>query len=330
MFADQQQWIDKISSSNIGNSDELFLEVFRFQYQNCKIYHEYCYHIGVSDPAAIQAIAEIPFLPVEFFKSHRVVSGSGDAELVFSSSATGGRGQSRHYVSNRRIYEDSFVRCFEQHFGSTGRYCFLALLPSYLEREGSSLIYMVDHLAKLSTHPLSGFFLYEYQVLKQRIMQLEKMQQPYIVFGVSFALLDFAEQAPVELKSGLLIETGGMKGRKKEITRMEVLAQLKKGLNTDNIYSEYGMTELLSQAYAGIDGLYEGPAWMRVLISDPNDPFTYAAIGKTGLINVIDLANINSCCFIRTSDLGRLHANGKFEVLGRLDHSDLRGCSLLI
>ncbi len=326
----KQQLISSIFDPNLRNFDELCLQIFRYQYQFNEVYRKYCQFIAVNDPHEIQHISQIPFLPITFFKSHTVLSTHEPAQIVFSSSATGGMGQSKHLVSDLSLYHQSSQIAFEQNFGMLKDYCFLALLPSYLEREGSSLIYMVQQFMNASKHPLNGFFLYEYETLKNRIEQLERMNQNYVVFGVSFALLDFAEQAGTAIKTGKVIETGGMKGRKKELTKMEVYSFLKQALQTESIYSEYGMTELLSQVYSDTQGNYRCNPWMRVLISDPNDPFHYLGHQKTGLINMIDLANINSCCFIQTSDLGRTYANGTFEVLGRLDHSDLRGCSLLI
>ncbi len=330
MFVNELQLMDIIFNSNLGNFDELCLKLYTLQYKNNEIYRKYCNYIGINDESRITHINQIPFLPVSFFKTTKVLSSATKVERVFSSSATGGTGQSKHFVSDLAIYNQSIVRGFEKHFGDPASYIYLALLPSYLEREGSSLIYMVQHLMNLSKHPLNGFFLYEHQTLAERMEQLEKKEQPYILFGVSFALLDFITNNPVEMKTGKVIETGGMKGRKKELTRMEVQKMLQEGLKTNQIYSEYGMTELLSQAYAGNDGWYECPPWMQVKISDPNDPFTFLAPNKSGLINVIDFANINSCCFIQTADLGRMNEAGRFEVLGRMDNSELRGCSLMV
>ncbi len=330
MFSSGSQLYNSIFDSNLNNFDELCFNVFGFQYQNNEIYRKYCNYIGVFEPAAIRNIEKIPFLPISFFKTHPILSSTQPVQKIFSSSATGGMGQSKHYITDLNIYIKSFVSGFERKFGKTENYCFLALLPSYLEREGSSLIYMVQHLMNLSKHPLNGFFLYEHKTLSERMEQLERMNQPYILFGVSFALLDFISSAKIEMKTGKVIETGGMKGRKKELTKMEVQNRLREALKTEFIYSEYGMTELLSQAYAFNDDMYDCPPWMRILISDPNDPFSIMGTNKTGVINVIDLANINSCSFIKTADLGRMDKAGKFEVLGRMDNSELRGCSLMI
>ncbi|MDP1728563.1 MAG: acyl transferase [Bacteroidota bacterium] len=330
MFSSSSQLTNSIFDSNLSNFDEICCNLFGFQYQNNEIYRKYCNYIGVFEPNIINNIEKIPFLPISFFKTQKVLSSTQPIQKVFSSSATGGMGQSKHYITDLNIYIKSFVSGFERVFGKTENFCFMALLPSYLDREGSSLIYMVQHLMNLSKHPLNGFFLYEHKTLSERMEQLERMNQPYILFGVSFALLDFIANARVEMKIGKIIETGGMKGRKKELTKMEVQNRLREALKTDFIYSEYGMTELLSQAYAFNDGMYDCPPWMRILISDPNDPFSILEANKTGLINVIDLANINSCSFIQTADLGRKNDSGKFEVLGRMDNSELRGCSLMI
>ncbi len=330
MYSVNQQFINSIFEPNLSNFDELCLQIFRFQFENNSIYRKYCNYIGINDEKKIKFIREIPFLPITFFKYHTIISSNDPIQKIFYSSSTAGTGQSKHHITDLSIYQKSFVKGFESKFGPVKDYCFLALLPSYLEREGSSLIYMVQHFMKESKHPLNGFFLYEYLTLKNRIQQLESLNQPYILFGVSFALLDFMEQAGTEIKMGKVIETGGMKGRKKEITKMEVNFLLQQGLKTNSICSEYGMTELLSQAYSEPNGQFTCNSWMRIFISDPNDPFKFLGDNKTGVINIIDLANINSCCFIQSSDLGRTLENGAFEVLGRVDNSDLRGCSLLI
>lgn len=329
MFSVNQQLINSIFEPNLRNFDDLCLHFFQFQFENNYIYRKYCNYIGINGIKKINNIREIPFLPITFFKHHTVITSKDPIQKTFTSSSTAGIGVSKHHITDLSLYHKSIVSGFEKKFGSIKDYCFLALLPSYLEREGSSLVYMVQQLMNQSKHPLNGFFLYEYNTLRNRIQQLERMNQPYILFGVSFALLDFIEQAETEIKIGKVIETGGMKGRKKEITKMEVKFLLHQGFKTDSIFSEYGMTELLSQAYSEPNGQYTCNSWMRVLISDPNDPFRFIGDHKTGVINIIDFANINSCCFIQTSDLGRTFKNGAFEVLGRLDNSDLRGCSLL-
>jgi phenylacetate-coenzyme A ligase PaaK-like adenylate-forming protein len=321
---------ESIFKSKVTNFDEMCLAVFQFQYKHNQPYKSYCHFLGINDASAIKSIQNIPFLPIEIFKKQAVKSFEPNAEKVFFSSATGGIGQSSHHVFSLELYRESFISTFESQFGSVQNCAILGLLPSYLEREGSSLIYMVQHLMQLSGHPLNGFFLYEHQTLHDRILQLESKEKPYYIFGVSFALLDFAEKFPIPLKHGKVIETGGMKGRKKEMTKIELYKELSNAFQTQNIFSEYGMTELMSQAYANIDGKYRCPAWMQVQIVDTSDPFTQMPNERVGSIRVIDLANKYSCAFIQTSDLGKKHTDGTFEVIGRLDNSDLRGCSLLV
>lgn len=306
------------------------LQTFAHQYKENEVYRQYCQHLGITQTESITNSLQIPFLPVSFFKTHAVKSFRAEPSIIFKSSATGGMGQSEHALLTMHYYETSFMRSFEATFGSVKNKCILGLLPSYLEREGSSLIYMVQHLMQQSGHALNGFFLFEHQILLERLIHLEQKKESYFLFGVSFALLDFAQKHALPLNHAIIIETGGMKGRKKEITRAELMAALKNAFGTSQIYSEYGMTELLSQAYANIGGLYHCSPWMQIRISDLNDPFTFLIPGKTGIINVIDLANQESCAFIQTADLGKLNERGEFEVLGRADHSDIRGCALMI
>lgn len=306
------------------------LSVFQFQFEHNLVYQKFCKHLGINDALAINDIKQIPYLPIELFKTHEVKAFEGSPEKIFYSSATGQMGQSRHYVKDLNLYEKSFIQAFEHYFGSVQNTCFLGLLPSYLEREGSSLIYMVQKLMKRSGHPMNGFFLYEHDQLLAHISHLEQKGKPYFLFGVSFALLDFASKNKVQLKAGKIIETGGMKGRKKEITKAELYTELSEAFQTRQIFSEYGMTELMSQAYADIHGHYQSMPWMHVSCTDPNDPLTELPQGKTGAIRIIDLANLYSCAFIQSSDLGKTHPNQTFEILGRLDRSDLRGCSLLV
>jgi phenylacetate-coenzyme A ligase PaaK-like adenylate-forming protein len=322
--------VQRIFQSNVTNFEDLCLEVFHFQYANNEVYKKYCQLVGINENKFPTSISQIPFLPIDLFKTHAVKSFTQEPEKIFFSSATGGKGQSQHLVQTISIYETSFTSAFENYFGPIQQTCFLGLLPSYLEREGSSLIYMVQKLMKISGHPLNGFFLYEHEALKERILQLEKKEQPYYLFGVSFAILDFASKFSLPMKYGKIIETGGMKGRKKEITRHQLNQELNQAFSENAIYSEYGMTELMSQAYAKGEGFYESPPWLKIQIVDPNDPFTEKPIGQSGLIRVIDLANLYSCSFIQTSDLGSAKVDGSFEVLGRIDYSDLRGCSLMV
>jgi hypothetical protein len=325
-----ENWSHKIFNSNLNNFEELCLEAFQYQFQANKVYQKYCRLLGINEPNMISGIHEIPHLPVEFFKTLSVKSGDFIEQKVFESSGTTGMLNSKHYVADLNLYQESFTKCFEQFFGDVKSFNFLGLLPSYLEKNNSSLIYMVQNLMKISGNSNNGFFLFEHETLFERIQTFENNKQPYILFGVSFALLDFVEKFPTKMKFGKVIETGGMKGRKKEITKEELLLRLKKGFDLDQISSEYGMSELLSQAYSYENGLYESPRWMKIQTVEVNDPAKLCRREKTGIIQVIDLANIHTCCFIKTSDLGIVHEDGKFEVLGRLDHSDMRGCSLLI
>ncbi|SMO78995.1 Acyl-protein synthetase, LuxE [Solitalea koreensis] len=305
------------------------LAIFRYQAKNNLVYKEYLEHLR-KDANTILSIYEIPFLPISLFKSHKIISGEDKAEIIFTSSGTTGMVQSRHYVTDQQVYLDSFVKAFEFFYGDPKEFCFLALLPSYLEREGSSLILMVEELIKLSNHPKSGFFLYEHEQLKQTLEELESKQQKTILIGVTYALLDFIEEFNMQLKHTTVMETGGMKGKRKEMVREELHQQLKSGLGVDAIHSEYGMTELLSQAYSKGEGVFECPPWMKIITRDTNDPLSLILTQQSGGINIIDLANINSCSFLATQDLGRVFENRSFEILGRFDNSDIRGCNLLV
>lgn len=327
MKQDKFQHIDKIFSiSNQYEFENMALLVFNFQYQNNPIYKQYCDYLKIKSNS-IQSIEQIPFLPISFFKSHPVYIGNQPENKTFTSSGTTGTVSSRHFVKDILIYEQSFLKAFELFYGDIEDYVVLGLLPSYLEREGSSLIYMVDKLIQLSKHSKSGFYLNEFEDLIQTINTV-KSTKKVILFGVSYALLDLAEQFKPDLSGCIIMETGGMKGKRKEMPKSELHNTLKMGLNVDNIHSEYGMTELLSQAYASKNGKFITPPWMKVLSREYNDPFSYTS-SKTGGLNVIDLANIYSCSFIATQDLGKVHS-AFFEVLGRFDNSDIRGCNLLI
>jgi hypothetical protein len=275
-------------------------------------------------------LKEIPFLPIQFFKSHKVLSSQKPIERTFSSSGTTGSITSKHYITDISFYEKSFRKGFEQFYGNIEDYVILALLPSYLEREGSSLIYMVDALIKQSNHKESGFYLNNLSELNETLLKLESQGKQTLLIGVSFALLDFIETYSFKLKYTLVMETGGMKGRRKELVRSELHSILKQGFGVENIHSEYGMTELLSQAYSRGDGIFECPNWMKVFVRDPEDALTILDPKKTGGINVIDLANVNSCSFIATQDLGKINQDGTFEIVGRFDHSDIRGCNLMV
>lgn len=317
---------------NIQSEEEFrqtALEVFRFQAENNPVYKKYIELIGIS-VNKVNSLKQIPFLPIEFFKSQKVVSGKDKEKIIFTSSGTTGNLTSRHYVPDLGIYEDSFTKGFEAFYGSVQDYCILALLPSYLEREGSSLIYMMEKLIKDSAHPKSGFYLNNHDELIASLAELKAQNQKVLLLGVSFALLELAEKYQLDLGDVVVMETGGMKGRRKEMTREELHAIFTSRLGVDKIHSEYGMTELLSQGYSKGDSLFKTPAWMKILIRDAYDPFSYEKAGRSGGVNVIDLANLYSCAFIETQDLGRIHADGSFEILGRFDNSDIRGCNLLV
>ncbi len=315
------------------HSDEVFnehaLTIFRDQAENCAVYQAYLFHLGVF-PELIKRVDDIPYLPIAFFKTHEVVSSPIEPQITFCSSGTTGMLQSKHLVTDVKLYEDSFNKAFEQFYGNVDNTCLLALLPSYQEREGSSLIYMVDALLAQSKHPDSGYFLNNNESLFIKLQELKLAKQSTILIGVTYALLDFVESFPIDFPELIVMETGGMKGKRKEMVREELHYILKAGFGVSAIHSEYGMTELLSQAYSIGEGVFKCPAWMKIVLRDTNDPLTLLKNHQTGGINVIDLANINSCSFIATQDLGRLYADGSFEVLGRFDHADIRGCNLLV
>jgi phenylacetate-coenzyme A ligase PaaK-like adenylate-forming protein len=283
-----------------------------------------------TDVQEVKSLEQIPFLPIQFFKTHNVVSNSDPIQETFTSSGTTGSTTSKHLVTDISLYETSYQNGFSQFYGALENYVILALLPSYLEREGSSLVYMVNDMIALSKHQDSGFYLNHQNELIDKLKALDQSGQNVILIGVTYALLDLIESHPLELKNTFIMETGGMKGRRKEMIREELHEQLRKGFGVTVIHSEYGMTELLSQAYSLGNGVFECPSWMHVLIRDTEDALTYLPQGKTGGINVIDLANINSCSFIATQDLGKKNPNNSFEVLGRFDHSDIRGCNLMV
>lgn len=304
------------------------LEVFNYQYLNNSVYKTYCDLLKVS-PSSVTTLKEIPFLPIQFFKTYNLISGTQKATHIFESSGTTGSVTSKHYVTNIGIYEESFKKGIKAFYPDINQYTILALLPSYLERKGSSLVYMVNALIEESNSEHSGFYLNNTKDLIQKLLYLEKNSKKCILIGVSYALLDLIEIQKFNLKHTLIMETGGMKGRRKEMIKDELHAILKKGFGVPQIHSEYGMTELLSQAYSQENEYFKCPPWMRVLTRDPEDPFSYVD-QKTGGINVIDLANINSCSFIATQDLGKTHPKNGFKILGRFDHSDIRGCNLMV
>lgn len=304
------------------------LQLFRFQHQYNNVYRQWCSILGV-DVNNVTSLGQIPFLPVSFFKTHQVVTTDFAPEVVFTSSGTTQTINSRHLVKDASLYRESFVKAFELFYGSIENWCVVGLLPSYLERSGSSLVMMVDDMIKLSNHPDSGFYLYDTDRLAETLQKLEAVGQPALLIGVTFALLDFAASHPMPLKHTVIMETGGMKGRRRELTRQEVHAELTAAFGVQHIHSEYGMTELLSQAYSKGGGRFYCPPWMKVLVRNEEDPLTITETGK-GVLNIIDLANIYSCAFIAVDDAGIIYDDSSFEVWGRLDNSDIRGCSLMV
>jgi phenylacetate-coenzyme A ligase PaaK-like adenylate-forming protein len=320
---------DIFTISNQKQFDKIALKVFRFQYENNLVYREFCNFLK-TDVQKVKSIEQIPFLPIQFFKSHSVISSTNPIETTFTSSGTTGMITSKHLVTDLGIYEESYRKGFSQFYGNIEDYVVVALLPSYLEREGSSLIHMVDDLIQLSNQDESGFYLHNYDELIAKLIQLDHAGQNVILIGVTYALLDLVEKHSFQLENTIIMETGGMKGKRKEMIREELHLELCNGFGVKSIHSEYGMTELLSQAYSLGEGIFECPSWMQILVRDTEDALSYVREGKTGGINVIDLANINSCSFIATQDLGKKYPNGSFEILGRFDHSDIRGCNLMV
>ena len=304
-------------------------EIFKFQFENNRVYRSFCDLIN-RHPSDVKSINDIPFLPIQFFKSHPILSSNASVETVFTSSGTTSSSRSQHHVVDLAIYEQSFKKGFNQFYGAFEDYVILALLPSYLEREGSSLIYMVNTLIKTSKHSESGFYLHDISELRNQLEELDAKGKKILLIGVSFALLDLVETHQFSLKNTIIMETGGMKGRRKELIRSELHSALKAGFGVTAIHSEYGMTELLSQAYSKGNGIFNCTPWMKVLTRDTEDPLTIQKSGKTGGLNIIDLANVNSCAFIATQDLGKVYDNGSFEVAGRFDNSDIRGCNLMV
>ena len=315
---------------NIHSEQEfvkICLQIYELQMDNNPIYSAYSQIILKGEIP--KKLEEIPFLPIEFFKTEQIICVTQKIEEIFLSSGTTGN-QSKHLVSDLSIYENSFQNAFQLFYGDITDYCILSLLPNYREREGSSLIYMVDDLIKRSKHPKSGFYLNNYKEVSETILELEKNGQKTLLIGVSYALLDLAKDYPMKLENTIIMETGGTKGKRKELLKEELHKLLKEAFSLDSIHSEYGMTELLSQSYSEGDNIFKTPPWKKVLIRDVNDPLTILGKNRSGGINIIDLANIYSCPFIATQDLGRLHKDGSFSVLGRFDNSDVRGCNLLV
>jgi len=324
--------ITKIFGASPENFNALALEICNFQYRNNSVYHQFCTLLK-ADPATITSINSIPFLPISFFKTHTVTSSQFIPAAVFESSGTTQTINSKHLVKDLSLYKTSFTNTFNSFYGAAGDWCIIALLPSYLERKNSSLVLMADELIRQSTHPQSGFYLNEYEKLHAILSELEARKQKTLLIGVTFALLDLAEKFPLPLQHTIIMETGGMKGRREEMTRAKVHEVLCNAFRKELIHSEYGMTELLSQGYSKGGGIFNTAPWMKILIREEDDPLAVYAAGDkpttSGAINVIDLANLYSCSFIATEDAGKLYADGSFEVMGRLDNTDIRGCSLM-
>ena len=320
---------DIFTISSQKQFEKMALKIFRFQYENNLVYQKFCDFLKV-DKQSVKSLEQIPFLPIQFFKIHDVVANKDDIQETFTSSGTTGMITSKHLVTDVSLYEQSYRNAFSEFYGNIEDYAVLALLPSYLERSGSSLIYMVKDLIELSNNENSGFYLHNYDELITKLVELDNAGQNVILIGVTYALLDLVEKHKFQLKNTIIMETGGMKGKRKEMIREELHEILCDGFGVQNIHSEYGMTELLSQAYSLGNGIFECPPWMHILTRHTEDAMTYVDYGKTGGINVIDLANINSCSFIATQDLGKKQPNNSFEVLGRFDNSDIRGCNLMV
>lgn len=302
--------------------------LFNYQAENNDVYREFLQYLDIT-PSAVRSYSDIPFLPIELFRSRKILTGNVDTEVYFESSGTTSEINSRHYIADNKLYIDSLIRCFELFYGDVKNYCILALLPSYIERQNSSLVAMCNQLIHVSKQTNNGFYLNDWEQLISAIQSNEENNITTLLIGVSFALMEFAEKYSISLKNTIIMETGGMKGRRKEITRQELHAMLKNAFGLNTIHSEYGMTELLSQAYSKKNGLFQTPPWMKVFVRDTEDPFKILAENKTGCLNIIDLANIHSCAFIATHDLGKTNEDGSFEVLGRFDNSEIRGCNLM-
>ena len=308
---------------------DVSLTVFKHQFKNNKVYRSFCDLLYVH-PSDVTTIEQIPFLPIQFFKTKEVLSSIDVIQETFSSSGTTGSSTSKHLVTDITLYEESYLKGFHHFYGDIKEYTVLALLPNYLERKGSSLVYMVNDLIIKSQKPESGFYLNNLKELAETLVRLDKSDEKVLLIGVSFALLDLIDEFQFDLKNTIVMETGGMKGRRKELIRSELHEILASGFGVDQIHSEYGMTELLSQGYSKGNGVFDCPPWMKILTRDTEDALTIQELGKTGGINVIDLANYNSCSFIATQDLGKVHTDDTFEIIGRFDNSDIRGCNLMV
>ena len=320
---------DIFNIQNETDFERCALQVFKHQFENNKVYRSFCDLLYIH-PSDVKEVADIPFLPIQFFKSHAVLSSTQAVQETFTSSGTTGSSVSKHMVTDLSWYTKSYTKGFEYFYGPIEEYTVLGLLPNYLERDGSSLIYMVDDFIKKSNKPASGFYLNNLTELSKTLIALDKKGEKVLLIGVTFALLDLIERQQFKLQNTIIMETGGMKGRRKEIIRNELHEILCAGFGVSKIHSEYGMTELLSQGYSSGDGVFDCPPWMKILARDTEDALTLVGANKTGGLNVVDLANYNSCSFIATQDLGKVDNNGSFEVLGRFDHSDIRGCNLMV
>lgn len=323
--------IKDIFASGFHDKDfeETSLQIFEYQYRNNDVYRDFS-DLLRRNPDNVKTLKDIPFLPISFFKTREIATGDWTPEMVFESSGTTGMQSSRHFIKDLSLYERSFSEGFRYFYGAPEDYCFLALLPSYLERQNSSLIYMMEKLMEQSGHPENGFYLYNHEELKERLLFLDRQGQKTLLWGVTYALLDFCEEQQFQLQNVVILETGGMKGKREEITREALHQILKRHFGVAAIHSEYGMAELLSQAYSKGDGIFRTPPWMKVMIREADDPLSYCPTGKTGGVNIIDLANINTCSFIATQDLGKINLDHSFEISGRFDAADIRGCNLLV
>jgi phenylacetate-coenzyme A ligase PaaK-like adenylate-forming protein len=322
-------WDRVFTIQNQTEFNKICLDTFHFQMEHVRIYKKYVQYLNIKINT-IDHYTKIPFLPIELFKTQEIIADDLQPEIIFTSSGTTGMTTSKHLVADKKVYEQSFRTAFEQFYGKMENIAILALLPSYLERTGSSLIYMINDLMQHSQQPESNYFLYNHEELYQTLLQLKTKGTKTLLFGVTFALLDFIEKYELSFPELIIMETGGMKGKRKEMVREEIHDLLCKSFRVSGIHSEYGMTELLSQGYSYGNGIFKHPNWMKILIRETNDPLTLATNKKTGAINVIDLANRYSCSFIATQDLGKIYDDGSFEVLGRFDQSDIRGCNLLV
>jgi hypothetical protein len=312
---------------NDNEFNDIALSIYKYQRENVPVYSEYCNLLkNKKEPTNYR---EIPFLPISFFKTHSVIAEKAGVEKTFLSSGTTQEVKSKHHIHSLALYEQSFCKGFEMFYGNPEKHCFIALVPSYMENESSSLLHMIDFFIQKSKYTESGYYLGHNDNLKSILIQLNKAKIPTILFGVTYALLNFAESSHLDLRNITIMETGGMKGKRKELTKEEIHKTLKESFGVQNIHSEYGMTELLSQAYSKGNNVFSCPPWMKILTRDAQDPFSWSANTKTGGINVIDLANVYSCSFIETQDLGKIFDNGDFEIIGRFDNSDIRGCNLL-